>query len=181
MLPPLHSAGNKLFQSTFINIIVPGASLITTLEWALLNSTVALCGYYFAAFTIDKPWMGRRFMQAMVSDALWGRMSSQSCQQPLRRQPRSHLAPMLTCCLPPQGFAWMAVLFMICAGLYHTLITEQIHVFQFLYFFSSFWGQFGEWRACAVGWRQVAQRAGCSGWVVSCARSACRAALMRGV
>ena len=38
----------------------------------------------------------------------------------------------------------MAVLFLVCAGAYNTLITSHIHVFQFLYFFSSFWGQFGE-------------------------------------
>lgn len=35
------------------------------LEWTLLNSTVALVGYYFAAFTIDRPWMGRTRMQSM--------------------------------------------------------------------------------------------------------------------
>ena len=33
--------------------------------WTVLNSFVALCGYYVAAFTIDKPWMGRTRMQAM--------------------------------------------------------------------------------------------------------------------
>lgn len=33
------------------------------LGWTLLNSTVALVGYYVAAFTVDKPWMGRRRMQ----------------------------------------------------------------------------------------------------------------------
>ena len=55
--------GNKLFQSTFIGIIVPHASLKASLEWTLLNSTVALVGYYFAAFTVDRAWMGRRRMQ----------------------------------------------------------------------------------------------------------------------
>ena len=55
--------GNKLFQSTFIGIIVPHASLKTSLEWTLLNSTVVLLGYYFAAFTVDRSWMGRRKMQ----------------------------------------------------------------------------------------------------------------------
>ena len=55
--------GNKLFQSVFIGIIVPHASLKTSLEWTLLNSTVALVGYYCAAFTVDKQWMGRRRMQ----------------------------------------------------------------------------------------------------------------------
>ena len=56
--------GNKLFQSEFISIIYPGADLIQQLEFNLLNSSVALFGYYFAAFTIDLPWMGRRRMQA---------------------------------------------------------------------------------------------------------------------
>ena len=34
--------GNKLFQSTFIKIISPGASILLTLEWTLLNSFVSL-------------------------------------------------------------------------------------------------------------------------------------------
>lgn len=34
--------GNKLFQSTFIKILYPGASILTTLEWTLLNSAVSL-------------------------------------------------------------------------------------------------------------------------------------------
>lgn len=42
------------------------------------------------------------------------------------------------------GFSWMFVLFLICAVAYHHLVTPRgIHWFQFLYFFSSFWGQFG--------------------------------------
>ncbi|KAG2435009.1 hypothetical protein HYH02_012007 [Chlamydomonas schloesseri] len=99
--------GNKLFQSTFIKIINPHATVIQILEWTLLNSAVALVGYYFAAFTIDKPWMGRMRMQVM-------------------------------------GFAWMFVLFLICAVHYDQLSTNKyIHAFQFLYYFSSFWGQFG--------------------------------------
>jgi hypothetical protein len=103
--------GNKLFQSAFIKAVIGGnPSLINTLEWILLNSTVALVGYYFAAFTIDKRWMGRKRMQMM-------------------------------------GFAWMFVLFLPCAVAYYNLTNPQspsnIHWFQFLYFFSSFWGQFG--------------------------------------
>lgn len=39
------------------------------LTWALpclpLSFSTALIGYYFAAFTIDRPWMGRMRMQAM--------------------------------------------------------------------------------------------------------------------
>eukprot|EP00887_Chlorella_sp_A99_P002403 scaffold10.g2403.t1 len=92
--------GNKLFQSAFIN---------ATLEYILINSSVALVGYYFAAFTIDRRWMGRVRMQMM-------------------------------------GFAWMFVLFLPCAVAYYDLTapnSNNIKVFQFLYFFSSFWGQFG--------------------------------------
>lgn len=55
----------SISQSTFISIINPGASVIQVLEWTLLNSAVALVGYYFAAFTIDRPWMGRMRMQNM--------------------------------------------------------------------------------------------------------------------
>ena len=47
-------AGNKLFQGTFIKIINPKASLLEVLLWTALNSGVALIGYYFAAFTIDR-------------------------------------------------------------------------------------------------------------------------------
>ncbi|KAG2491417.1 hypothetical protein HYH03_010206 [Edaphochlamys debaryana] len=99
--------GNKLFQSTFIRIINPEASLIQVLGWTLLNSAVALAGYYTAALTIDRPWMGRMRMQVM-------------------------------------GFAWMSLLFFICSLYYDTLIQPKwIHYFQFMYYFSSFWGQFG--------------------------------------
>ena len=41
------------------------------------------------------------------------------------------------------GFAWCFVLFLICAADYNNLKNSAIHWFQFLYFFSSFWGQFG--------------------------------------
>ena len=44
------------------------------------------------------------------------------------------------------GFAWMGLLFIICAADYKHLTsgnTTALHWFQFLYFFSSFWGQFG--------------------------------------
>ena len=34
--------GNKLFQSKFIGILYPGASILLTLEWTLLNSAISL-------------------------------------------------------------------------------------------------------------------------------------------
>ena len=36
--------GNKVFQSEFIQILSPGASLLTTLLWTLLDSGCALVG-----------------------------------------------------------------------------------------------------------------------------------------
>lgn len=39
------------------------ADLLTLLEYNMLNSTVALVGYYVAAYTIDLPYIGRRRMQ----------------------------------------------------------------------------------------------------------------------
>ena len=36
--------GNKTFQSAFIQILSPGASLLTSLLWTLLNSGCALVG-----------------------------------------------------------------------------------------------------------------------------------------
>jgi hypothetical protein len=47
--------GNKVFQSTFIQILSPGASLLTTLLWTLLNSGCALIGYYVTAALVDNP------------------------------------------------------------------------------------------------------------------------------
>ncbi|GBG31353.1 Inorganic phosphate transporter 1-1 [Hondaea fermentalgiana] len=58
--------GNKLFQGTIIKVIIGSdATIYQTLEYTLLNSGVALVGYYVAAFTIDKPWMGRRRLQTI--------------------------------------------------------------------------------------------------------------------
>ena len=39
--------GNKLFQSTFIKILSPGASILLTLEWTLLNSFISLVASSF--------------------------------------------------------------------------------------------------------------------------------------
>jgi len=98
--------GNKLFQSTFIEAVSPGASLFVRYQWTLLNGAVSLCGYFAAAYFIDKPWYGRKRMQAI-------------------------------------GFAMMFVLFIACGAAYDTLVADYIQLFQFLYFFSSFWNQFG--------------------------------------
>lgn len=56
-------SGNKLFQGRFIEVMYGKPTLLVTLEWTLVNSCIALVGYYVAAFTIDHPWMGRWRMQ----------------------------------------------------------------------------------------------------------------------
>lgn len=129
------------------------------LEWTLLNSAVALVGYYFAAFTIDRPWMGRTRMQSM--GFLW--MGERHARPGLG----SHLQPAHTVAWAAgSGTVWLlpqaaplprlgverplllpssaGVLFLICAADYTHLTAGGIHWFQFLYYFSSFWG----------GWRQ---------------------------
>jgi MFS family permease len=99
--------GNKVFQSEFIKILSPTAGITTTLAWTLLNSGVALIGYYFSA--------------ALVDNIYWGRVRIQLL-----------------------GFTMVSILFFISAAKYPTLIKpNNIGVFQFIYFFSSFWGQFG--------------------------------------
>jgi MFS family permease len=98
--------GNKLFQSTFIEVISPGASLFVRYQWTLLNAGVSLCGYFAAAYLIDKSYYGRKRMMTI-------------------------------------GFIMMLVLFLPCGLAYDTLIANYIGLFQFLYFFSSFWQQNG--------------------------------------
>jgi hypothetical protein len=42
------------------------------------------------------------------------------------------------------GFAFIFVLFLLCSVYYTSLVSKKyIGVFEFLYFFSSFWGQWG--------------------------------------
>ncbi|BDA43280.1 probable inorganic phosphate transporter 1-3 [Coccomyxa sp. Obi] len=76
--------GNKVFQSTFIQILSPGASLLTTLLWTLLNSGCALVGYYVTAGLVDNPKVGRLRIQifgfAMVGTLF---MISAACYHPL--------------------------------------------------------------------------------------------------
>ncbi|KAI1177545.1 major facilitator superfamily domain-containing protein [Nemania sp. FL0916] len=56
--------GNKLFQSSFINVISDNPkSLLTTWNWNLVNVVVSLAGYYCAALFIDNRMYGRKNMQ----------------------------------------------------------------------------------------------------------------------
>lgn len=43
------------------------------LLWTLLNSGVALVGYYFSAFTVDKRWWGRVRIQVLWVYPIWSR------------------------------------------------------------------------------------------------------------
>ncbi|KAN0076469.1 Major facilitator superfamily domain containing protein [Elaphomyces granulatus] len=56
--------GNKLFQSQFINVILPHeASIMPGWLFNLLNVGVSLFGYYLASFLIDNKLYGRKNMQ----------------------------------------------------------------------------------------------------------------------
>jgi len=78
-----------------------------TLLWTLLNSGVALIGYWLAAAVIDNPKVGRLRLQLL-------------------------------------GFAAVCILFYLAAAIYPSLASKKgLPTFQFIYFFSSFWGQFG--------------------------------------
>lgn len=59
--------GNKLFQSAFIKVIVPGGKPTVMDGWLynLINIGVSLAGYYLAALTIDHKMLGRARMQSM--------------------------------------------------------------------------------------------------------------------
>jgi len=58
--------GNKLFAGPIIAAIIGSdATLGEVMNFNLLNAFVGFIGYYFAAFTIDYPWMGRVRMQMM--------------------------------------------------------------------------------------------------------------------
>ena len=83
------------------------ADLEEVLLWTLLNSGVALVGYWLAAAVVDNPKIGRLRLQLL-------------------------------------GFAADAILFYISAAIYPSLTSKKgLPSFQFIYFFSSFWGQFG--------------------------------------
>ena len=57
--------GNKLFSSVFISALYPNATEFVKVQWSVLNSAVALCGYYTASIMVDRPWYGRRIMQGV--------------------------------------------------------------------------------------------------------------------
>ena len=75
--------------------------------WTLLNSGVALIGYWLAAAVVDNARVGRLRLQLL-------------------------------------GFAADGILLYIAAAAYPSLTSKKgLPTFQFIYFFSSFWGQFG--------------------------------------
>jgi len=156
--------GNKLFQSEFISVIRPGATLVQQLEFNLLNSSVALWGYYAAAFTIDLPWMGRRRMQARAPARPGGKCWRKTVNCPAYRMNRARrgrsdggatetpcsalwvqLIRFGSWCAQVMGFGWLLVLFLACGLAFGPLTASAagLRGFQTLYFISSFWAQFG--------------------------------------
>ena len=63
--------GNKLQQSQFMTLLHPAASAFLIMEYTVLNSFIALLGYYAAAMMVDVPWYGRRTMQNVGFIALF--------------------------------------------------------------------------------------------------------------
>ena len=57
--------GNKVFQSSFIAILSPDATILVNLLWTLLNSGIALIGYWLAACVIDNARVGRLRLQLL--------------------------------------------------------------------------------------------------------------------
>ncbi|RMZ87089.1 hypothetical protein DV736_g5684, partial [Chaetothyriales sp. CBS 134916] len=58
--------GNKLFQSEFISVILPGnKSIFPGWLYNLINIGVSLCGYYLASFLIDHKLYGRKHMMTI--------------------------------------------------------------------------------------------------------------------
>eukprot|EP00891_Asterochloris_glomerata_P003209 jgi/Astpho2/3209/Aster-05735 len=102
-----HVYGNKVFQSSFVAILSPDATILVNLLWTLLNSGIALIGYWLTACVIDNARVGRLRLQLL-------------------------------------GFFMVMTLFYVSAAAFKPLTSKGgIQTFQFIYFFSSFWGQFG--------------------------------------
>ncbi len=64
-LCPCSFYGNKVFQSSFIAILSPDATILVNLLWTLLNSGIALIGYWLAACVIDNARVGRLRLQLL--------------------------------------------------------------------------------------------------------------------
>lgn len=110
--------GNKLQQNLFISLLYPTASPYVKQQWTVLNSFIALLGYWLAAALCDKPWYGRvrcqyigftaMFVFYIIIYAQWNNMGG----QPVNKDKSATNMP----------------------GMY---------AFQALYYLSSFFNQFG--------------------------------------
>ena len=106
--------GNKIFSGVFISIITgSGGKLQVTWLYNLINVGVQLPGYYLAAFLVDNKFYGRRFMQAFAFFAMFALFVSAT-------------------------FAWGHL-----TSENRPKNMGELKAFQFIYFFSSFWNQFG--------------------------------------
>ena len=147
------------------SIAAAAAGITTSLAWTLLNSGIALIGYYFAAALVDNIYWGRVRLQlvgfTMVSILFFisaGERHTWADARPVLFNSVSGatiaVLPRLVdhavrCMCSPLLCDTSALLTTLLpcletAGKYTTLIKKNnIGVFQFIYFFSSFWGQFG--------------------------------------
>lgn len=157
-----------MFQSQFIAILSPKASLFVSIAWTLLNSGApkSFCSCVTAKASSE---------QLRLVVAVQPRQPAQLPAQPHHRlhPPIPPVAGRIVCKRCPHaagcaligyyvaaftvdskyvgririqllGFAMVGILFFVSAIWYKELIKPGgIHVFQFIYFFSSFWGQWG--------------------------------------
>lgn len=90
-------------QSAFIKVINPSASMLQVLAWTALNSFVAPVGYNFAAFTIDKRWMGRKNKQCLVRERIHG--PAMHAWSTHGSRPRRRLGGQQACVMAAVGWA----------------------------------------------------------------------------
>jgi hypothetical protein len=91
----------SVYWFSVVNLAIPAQ----VLGFTLINSTVALAGYYAAAFTVDKAWMGRRRMQ------VWLAAQSSAETNDVLCNPETHsrctmAARILSACASSQFIAW---------------------------------------------------------------------------
>ena len=149
--------GNKLFSSVFISALYPGATDFVKVQWTVVNSAVALCGYYTAAMMVDRPWYGRRIMQGVGFVMMFILFGICAVAYPTLTASAAGYRGFQVCVF--FIFVYFLCVF-VAAGVFvcvcgwsllthnpypHTThnTTNKPKQTKFLYFFSSYWNQFG--------------------------------------
>lgn len=133
--------GNKLQQNVFLGILFPTASPYLKQQWNVLNSFIALLGYYTAAGLCDKTWYGRvrcqnvgfaaMFIFYIIIYAQWGNMAV-PCGTSYT--PNAITPAKGTAAKPANQYP---------GGPYNCASNSGAQAFQALYYLSSYFNQFG--------------------------------------